>query len=174
MDASTGTLFFVDKETDTGGAGVDGLYGLADIVISPDGKRLYVASRNDDAVAIFDRNTTNGVLNYISMIKDGVGGVDGLNGARAITMDPNGDYVYVASQLDDALVVFSRNPINGSLTYFTSIKDTDAGIDGLNTANGIAISPSGHHIYVASYDDDAVSVFAHFWGVFMPMVVRDG
>lgn len=157
-----------------GVGGVDGLWGANSIAISPDGTRLYVASRNDDAIAVFRRSTTTGDLTYDSCVRNTVSGVDGLDGARAITMNPSGTYVYVASQVDDALAVFSRDTTSGDLAYFASTKDTDPGIDGLDTANGIAISPASNHIYVASYGDDAVSVFVHHWQIYLPMVVRNG
>ena len=157
-----------------GVGGVDGLDGANSVAISPDGRRLYVASRNDDAISVLDRSTTSGYLLYDSCVRDTDSGVDGLNGARAITMNPGGTYVYVASQYDDALAVFSRDVTSGDLTYVTSIKDTDPGIDGLNAANGIAVSPTGGHIYVAGYDDDAVAVFVHHWQVYLPLVVRNG
>jgi 6-phosphogluconolactonase (cycloisomerase 2 family) len=153
-------------------ASIDGLDGANSIVISPDGTRLYVASRIDDAIAMFIRGTSSGQLGYHSMIRDNVGGVDGLNGVRAITMNPSGTYIYAASQHEDALAVFGRDMTYGDLTYFTAIRDTDAGIDGLDTANGIAISPVGNHIYVTGYDDDAVSVFVHFWPIYLPLLVR--
>jgi 6-phosphogluconolactonase (cycloisomerase 2 family) len=152
---------------------IDGLDGANSVVISPDGKRLYVASRIDDAIVMFIRGTSSGLLGYHSMYKDGIGGVDGLNGVRAIAMNASGTYLYAASQHEHALAVFNCDTTYGDLTYFTHIEDTDPGIDGLRTANGIAVSPIFNHIYVAAYDDDAVSVFNHFWGIYVPMIVRE-
>ena len=39
--------------------------------------------------------------------KDGVGGVDGLDGANSVTMSPDGKHVYTTAQFDDAVAVFS-------------------------------------------------------------------
>lgn len=154
------------------GATTDGLAGANYVVLSPDGSSLYVASRIDDAVVKFIRGVSNGLLSYHSVVRDGVGGVDGLNGARAMAINKSGTYLYVASQHDHALAVFSREHY-GNLTYITALKDTDFEMDGLRTANGIALSPTFNHIYVTSYDDDAVSVFAHTWGLYVPFVVRE-
>jgi len=51
-------------------------------------------------------------------------------------------------------------------------KDGVGGVDGMDTANGIAVSPDGGHIYVGSYGDDAVAVFAR-WKIYLPLVLRN-
>ena len=54
--------------------------------LSADGASLYVASRDDDAVARFDRNTTSGKLSY----KDCLTGDQGLGGVcRKIHLPPS-------------------------------------------------------------------------------------
>jgi DNA-binding beta-propeller fold protein YncE len=52
------------SETGAGGLCTDGrgLDGARSITVSPDGNSAYVTSILSDAVAVFDRNTTTGVL----------------------------------------------------------------------------------------------------------------
>lgn len=152
-------LVFVDAHFDEV-AGVDGLDGTYDMVISPDGQYLYVASMNDDAVAIFDRNPGTGELNFISRSKNGEGGIDGLNGARSLGISPDGAFLYVVSMFDDALVTFSRNITTGSLSFLGRIKDGETGVDGLDGARSISISPDGLNLYVAGWDDNALALFS--------------
>jgi fibronectin-binding autotransporter adhesin len=152
---------------------VDGLDGANSIAVSPDGNHVYVASRDEDAVAIFWRNPSSGLLTYRGMVQDGVDGVDGLNGARSVVVDPNGSHVYAVGQWDDALAVFRRDASTGGLTFLEVHKDTDPGIDGLNTADGVAVSLDGRHVYVAGYDDDAVAAFARWLFVYLPVVLRN-
>jgi len=157
----------VVKDSDPG---VDGLDGASSVAVSPDGSYVYVAGRLDDAVAIFWRNPSSGMLTYLGMMQDGVGGVDGLDGARALAVSPDGRQIYVASQYDDALAVF--NVDDGSLSFVAAYQDGVGGVDGLNTADGVAVSPDGAHVYVAGYDDDALAVFARF-RVFLPLVTKN-
>jgi DNA-binding beta-propeller fold protein YncE len=107
------------------------------------------------------------------MVQDGVEGVDGLNGARSVVVDPSGSYVYAVGQWEDALAVFRRDASSGALTFTEVHKDTDPGIDGLNTADGVAVSPDGRHVYVAGYDDDAVAAFARRFFIYLPAVLRN-
>ena len=89
--------------------GVDGLYGANSVTVSADGKHVYVAGRSDNAVAVFSRNSSTGTLTYVEMQKDGVWGVDGLDGAHSVTVSPDGKHVYAAANIDDAVAVFSRD-----------------------------------------------------------------
>ncbi len=152
-------LVFVDAHFD-GVGGVDGLDGSYDLAISPDGAFLYVASMNDDAIAIFARNAAMGELSFVSKSKNGEGGIDGLNGSRSLDISPDGAFLYAVGMFDDALVSFSRDPATGGLTYLGRIKDGEVGVDGLDGARSIAISPDGMNLYVASWDDNALALFS--------------
>jgi 6-phosphogluconolactonase (cycloisomerase 2 family) len=171
-NTSTGVLFFMQDLVD-GEGGMDGLNGANSVAVSPDGRHVYVASRHDDAVAIFSRNVSNGILTYVSRVRDGLYGVDGLNGARAIAIHPDGSQVYVASQYDDALAVFARDATTGALTYVTAHKDGIGGVNGLDTASGVAVSPTGSHVYVSGYGSDAVAVFRQPLAIYLPEVRKD-
>ena len=50
----------------------------------------------------------------LETLADGVGGVEGLDGAAAMEVCPDGVHVYVAGQVDDAVVVFDRNVTPGA------------------------------------------------------------
>jgi fibronectin-binding autotransporter adhesin len=152
--------------------GIGGLDGANSIVVSPDGAHVYVASRISDSLARFTRNQTTGALTFYTAAYDGYGGVDGLDGARAVAISADGLHVYVASQIDDAVAVFSRNTSTGALAFVECHKDSETGIDGLNTADGLAVSPDSRHIYIAGYDDDSVTLFRHQIDVFLPLAFR--
>ncbi|MFC1561843.1 choice-of-anchor D domain-containing protein [candidate division KSB1 bacterium] len=156
---NAGSLSFVEMLKDGVGA-VDGLNGARNITVSPDGANVYATAYDDDAVAVFSRNPATGVLTYVEMQKDGVGVVDGLDGAIGIAMSPDGANVYATGVTDDAVAVFSRNPATGALTYVEMQKDGVGVVDGLDGALGVTVSPDGAFVYVTGSADNAVAVFS--------------
>jgi len=155
----SGDLTYLDMVKDDEN-GVDGLFRAHAITVSPDGKHAYATGNNDDALVIFDRDEITGALTFVEKIKDNIAGVDGLNGARFVTLSPDGNYVYVAAYFDDAISVFERNSMTGGLTFIQMIKDGIGGADGLNGANSIAISEDGTYAYATGYVDDAIASFS--------------
>ena len=97
------------------------------ITVSPDNKHVYVASACSDTVTVFNRNLPAGTLSLLEVHQDGVGGVDGLDVANALVFSPEGNHLYVTGGGDDAVTVFSRNQVNGSLSYLVTYKGADIG-----------------------------------------------
>jgi 6-phosphogluconolactonase (cycloisomerase 2 family) len=170
-NATTGALTFVEMKQD-GQGGVDGLGGARSATVSPDGSHLYVASQGDRAVAVFSRNATSGALTFVEMQKDGVGGVDGLNGAISVTVSPDGKHLYIASISDDAVAVFSRNATSGALTFVEMQKDGVNSVDGLAFAVSVAVSPDGSHLYAVGFTDNAVAVFLANQTAYLPLIFK--
>ena len=158
-DPATGLLTFVEQHTDNTD-GVDGLDGAASLTLSPDGNHVYVAGRNDDAVAVFSRDAVTGGLTFVEMQKNGVGGVEGLNGATAVTTSPDGTNVYVAGPLDDALSVFKRDASTGGLTFVQAERDGIGRVRSLDSVRGLAVSPDGKHVYATDATQDSVLVYS--------------
>ncbi|MBI1878840.1 MAG: beta-propeller fold lactonase family protein [Chloroflexi bacterium] len=155
-NATSGALTFSKLENAT----PDGLAGAISAAVSPDGQHVYIAGQSDNAVAVFSRNATTGKLTFVEVKKDGVGGVDGLNGAASVAVSPDSESVYVSSALDNAVAVFSRNPITGALTFVEFEQDGVGGVDGLNFSQGVTVSPDSNHVYVTGRQDNAVAVFS--------------
>lgn len=151
-------LTFLEVRRD-GIGGVDGLDGAVAIAISPDGNHVYAAGLDEDAIAVFSRNATTGALTFVEVQKDGVGGVDGLDGVVAIAISPDGNHLYATGVLEDSVAVFSRNSTTGDLTFVEREKDGLDGVDGLDGADAVKVSPDGMHVYIAGYFDNAVAVF---------------
>ena len=165
-DATAGTLSLVEVLRE-GMNGVHGLHLVRSVVVSPDGLQVYAAGFNDNAVVTFSRNTVSGKLTFIAALVDGEGGVAGLNYPFQAAVSPDGRNVYVACAQNGgadnpphgSVVTFARNAMSGALTFMQALTDGVDGVDGLNTAAGVAVSPDGQFVYVASLNDSAVAMF---------------
>lgn len=114
-DAITGRLTFVEELQDGGTDGVgnviDGLDGVQAVALSPDGKYVYAASDNDDALVMFSRDAATGKLSLVKTIHNGDTDArgrqtTGLDGATPVVVSNDGIHVYVGGFNDDAIVVF--------------------------------------------------------------------
>jgi 6-phosphogluconolactonase (cycloisomerase 2 family) len=114
---TTGRIHFVNTLVD-GVGGVDGLFSPSAVEVAPDGHNVYVTSDNDESIATFRRNRLTGKLHFLQVLKDGVGGVDGIAGTCCdMTISSDGRNVYVPGQNDDAIATFKRNQQNGKLHF---------------------------------------------------------
>ena len=182
-DDSTGELTFVEFHEDNTN-GVDGLQKAWDVKVSPDGKHVYAASFEDDAISIFSRETPTGTLTYVGIVKNGVGGVKGINGPEGLAISPDGAFVYSSAIMSDAVSVFSRNETTGELTFVECIEDSDYTDDGCSKTRTyfdgpqhLTVSPDGKSVYVAVRNDDVLTVFSRNSGTGKLTIVeehRDG
>lgn len=87
-------------------------YNSADIHISPDGLFLYASNRwdNENTISIFSINNENGKLTLIGH-QQTFG-----DHPRNFTLDPTGNFLIVANQVTNNIVVFKRDNKTGLLT----------------------------------------------------------
>jgi len=101
---TTGALTFSDVVAQ-GADGVDGLYGVFWVAISPDGTRLYAASTLDHAVTAFDRNVHTGALTFLEK-RLGAPNRECLAFARSVAVSADGKSVYAVGASSSAVVSF--------------------------------------------------------------------
>jgi 6-phosphogluconolactonase (cycloisomerase 2 family) len=147
------------------------------VVVSPDGAHVYTASLMGASVAAFSRHPTTGALTQLAAPNSCVSNaatpgctvVVGLaGGVYDLAISPDGKHVYATGYTSDAVAAFSRDPASGVLTQLAAPNRcvTSGNVNGctaatgLNGADGIAISPDGAHVYVASYSSASLTVFA--------------
>jgi DNA-binding beta-propeller fold protein YncE len=165
------------------GARVGALNGVDALAISPDGRYLYAVSYGlepgTDSIVTLQRDPRSGGLRPLagtrgcvqSLPGSGCPTLAGLEGASAITISPDGRFVYVASELSGAVRGFLRNRSTGVLTPLVgrggcvSSGNHAAGdvsceekVPQLAGARSIALSPDGRELYVAAFDPGAVVV----------------
>ncbi len=139
---------------------IDGIKQPYDVKVAPDGGHVYVASQWNDAISYFARDEENGELTYKSFVTQTDIGENALDGARALVLSPDGEFVYSISMFSDSLAIFDRDKSSGALAFVDAIYDADGGVDGLEGPRSIVMSPDGMNLYVAAFDDNKVSVFS--------------
>ena len=138
--------------------GLDGIGGLADAVLSPDGKHLYAIGTNDDALVVFERDAVTGMLSVVETLAVAFDPIDGLgpgvSGGGALAISPEGAHVYVrANNPVNTVTVFTRNVSTGELTFLEEHEQGVASVDGLDGFGPVRVSPDGFHVYVSSRID---------------------
>ncbi len=173
------------------GATADGTYtgldSLQSVAVSADGRGVFTASGNTQALAYFDRNPSTGAVTYAGCITantnvagctqipgaNGTGTGVGLSGLREVAVSADGESIYATAGNDSALTRFGRNPKTGAVAYGGCISsDSDltgcihtpgatsgAANTGLHSPFAIALSPDDESVYVASLTGDALVRF---------------
>jgi DNA-binding beta-propeller fold protein YncE len=158
-DASTGALAYRECFNNgdaqcTSVAGIAAAYGVA---ISPDGANVYVASRGGSGyLQAFTRGAGGHLTDAGCFQPSGTCGANaaapGVATARRVAVTPDGTGVYVvgAPSLDGAIAWFNRSA--GGLTYGGCMGPAPCATDVTSYSEplGIAISPDGHSVYVAT------------------------
>jgi DNA-binding beta-propeller fold protein YncE len=156
-----------------------GLSAAYQAAVSPDGKNVYSVAING-ALVEYERNLASGALKVIGCItaltsaprcapeneQEGVTAVDSL---AAVAISPDGKNVYLLDQ-DKAMVVeLSRDQESGLLSLMTGSEGKPECVTGetflcektsakgLGTPYGIAVSPDGKNVYVASLGSEAIA-----------------
>jgi DNA-binding beta-propeller fold protein YncE len=137
-----------------------------DVVVSPDGRHVYVAASESHSVAAFRRILPTGRLEQLPgrrgcVAHRGNGScarARGLARPSALAISPDGRNVYVTAAGSNALAVFARNRRTGALRQLSGsagcLSQLPGGgcLDGraLNEPLGVAVSPNGRRVYVAA------------------------
>jgi YVTN family beta-propeller protein len=144
LDPTTGTLTLT-------GSGV--LFGTPDchscvtpysLAVHPSGKFAYVALEGGlfpTFISMFSIDATTGAFTSI-------GAISAEGRAEAVTVDPTGNFAYVANRIDPGgvpgnVAAFSINSTTGALTPMGTIS---AGID----PTSLAVDPTGKFVYVTN------------------------
>jgi DNA-binding beta-propeller fold protein YncE len=137
------------------------LAGARSVVVSPDGRELYVAAFDPGAVVALRRNPVNGLLaasspSCLQAAREPrcPAALPFLHGAAALEIAPDGGAVYVISEGGNSLVQLLRNPADGALTLAS---ESPTALSPLSGPVALALSPHGDSIYVASPFDDGVA-----------------
>ena len=144
--------------------GVTGLGGVADVMLSADGAHLYAASPTENSVSVFRREFPSGRLAFVETEQNGVLGVTGLAGARALAESPDGRHIYVVGAFSNAIALFERDADPGSVDYGRlsfrgMVQNGVGGVTSMEAPIDLVVSGDGLHVYALGNESDAVVVF---------------
>jgi predicted outer membrane repeat protein len=136
-DMVTGDLTFRSGNSNTD------LNGAQYVTVSPDGSQVYVTAGVAGNLIVFDRDGTTGDLSTAQTIRQS--SYADLLGAYGVAVTPDGRFIYVTSNIQNALLGFERLP-NGDLDFLFTM----GGVDLVGTHN-LSVSPDGKNLYVTAH-----------------------
>ncbi len=150
-NATAGTLALVARSPGD-------LNGARGIAVNPDGDQVYVASTVDDALTVFDRDATTGVLSERQVMLGGPCSAIGLDGAAAIAVSADAKRVYVAGSSGGTVSAFERDA-TGTLIFGDLETEGVDGVGGLGGVVSLTASADGRHVYAGSTLSPGATIF---------------
>jgi hypothetical protein len=151
----------------------EGLHGVRWVTVSPDGKNVYLAANESDAIGVYARNQANGELSFAGCLGNagasGCSSAIALDGAQGLGLSPDGGSLYAASVVSDGLAAFRRSATTGALAQLPKPGScvTQSGTGGqcqtnvgLRHADWITVAPDGRFAYAASAGSFAVTAYS--------------
>ena len=123
----------------------------SNICMSPSGDAIYMT--NTAGRFVIQRDTTNGDLTILQHFENNIGGTDRLHASRSVEVSPDGSYLYVAAQHEDAgITTFRRDHNDGSITLekFNPVPKTKV----------MVMPPDGKHLYITKGGGAPFEIFA--------------
>ena len=146
------------------------------VAISPDGRNVYVAASDANAIAVFARDPRTGALRQRRGIAgciaaagaDGCAKARSLTGPNSVAVSGDGKTVYATAFESDAVAVLRRDRATGALRQAKGRSGCISGRAGtrgctavraLDGPDVVAVSPGGGSVYVGSSLGNAIAVF---------------
>jgi fibronectin-binding autotransporter adhesin len=145
------------------------------VTISPYGRNVYVGAFFGNAIAVFSRAASTGALTQpsdttgciVSSPTDGCATGLALAAPEGMAVSADGNNVYVATAVSNALGVFTRDPSTGALRQATDgtgctasapLAGCTTGIQ-LGGANAVVVSSDDDNVYVTSLLSNSLTTF---------------
>ena len=133
------------------------LAGAADLALAPGGGGVYVAAAGADAVAFVALDAAGRPTAARAAAKKADAGLESLSGPSCLAISATGGALALGSTGDDAIYVFARSIVDGSLSFFQRLDKTAfSALGSLSDPVSLAFSPDAESLYVLSYYGKAV------------------
>jgi 6-phosphogluconolactonase (cycloisomerase 2 family) len=159
-DIATGAL------TSVGSASGSPTGGFVSVSVSPDSKTVFGVGGQPSGLVAFSRNMDTGAIARVADYADNTNGHalgqvfhPSFSPIKNIAFSANGQFAYVTSTGDNAISLFSRDTATGALTQQAVYVDDVAGVDGLQEASSVKITPDGDYLYVSGQGESSIAIF---------------
>ncbi|MDX6916264.1 beta-propeller fold lactonase family protein [Pectobacterium carotovorum] len=172
-DTTSGALTFVGSLV---GGDTIPVRSPSGIVLSSDGTSAYISNLGNHSITVLSRDAATGSLSYVTTINKTTIAADAnsadipkddryLNGLQDIVISPDNRFVYVSSNSQGTVSIFSRDADTGALTYAGTMDlyNSESHVpDELRATSlrEIIISQDGSALYVAAFGSKSLLVFA--------------
>jgi DNA-binding beta-propeller fold protein YncE len=146
------------------------------VVVSPDGKNVYVGDFAGSGVTSFSRAGKAGALTQLSGTAGCIteAGAEGcakgtqMNHVEGMAIDPDGSAVYTAGAFSSAIAFLTRDRSTGALTQSGCV--TNEAVSGcalgyeFRGVNALAFAPDGSDVYATSLTSNSLTTFQSLLG----------
>lgn len=168
-DTTSGSLTFVGSLV---GSDTIPVRSPSGIVLSSDGTSAYISNLGNNSITVLSRDAETGTLDYVTTINKSTIAADAnsaeipqddryLNGLQDIVISPDNRFVYVSSNSQGTVSIFSRDVDTGALTYAGTLNLYSAGHIPANALalRELVMSEDGSALYVAAFGSKSLLVF---------------
>ncbi|ATV43986.1 beta-propeller fold lactonase family protein [Pectobacterium brasiliense] len=169
-DTTSGALTFVGSLV---GSDTIPLKSPSGIVLSSDGTSAYLSNLGNHSITVLARDAESGSLDYVTTINKSTIAADVnsaeipqndryLEGLQDIVISPDNRFVYVSSNSQGTVLIFSRDADTGALTYARTLNLYSEGHIAANALalRELVISEDGSALYVAAFGSKSLLVFS--------------
>ncbi len=121
----------------------------------PDGKQVYAVG----GAIWYDRDPVSGSLTFRDNLVDPIPDTPfpELASASAVAVSPDGRNLYVTAWETSSLIVLARDEASFAPSFVQMLAQGKAGVDGLDGASSVEVSPDGRNVYATGSRDDVAS-----------------
>ncbi|MBQ4767585.1 beta-propeller fold lactonase family protein [Pectobacterium versatile] len=169
-DTTSGALTFVGSLV---GSDTIPLKSPSGIVLSSDGTSAYISNLGNHSITVLSRDAESGTLDYVTTINKSTIAADVnsaeipqddryLNALQDIVISPDNRFVYVSSNSQGTVSIFSRDADTGALTYAGTLNLYSEGHIAANALalRELVISEDGSALYVAAFGSKSLLVLS--------------
>lgn len=146
-DTLTGKISFIQSVL--GDEDYNLFYSISALKITNNGSKVYVLSKYNNSIAVFDRDKTSGTLNYSSKIINGQKKIYGLTDATDIIISKNDRFLYTLAESGMNSIGFYKRGNDGKLEFEKNVTWHELGPE-IGAVKDFQLSPDNESMYISS------------------------